>query len=174
MKRLWRIAWCLLSYGSVVLLIAMIVLWVRSNGREDRVTIRHRFGPASTLYFIRIISNNCHIYLEREVIPEDMADMYRPEPFRYEVHVGWRPTNRFPWYVYSRVDRPSSASPTLTSIAVPDYMLVVALSVFPVIYFIGLVRRRNRLLAGHCVNCGYDLRATPDKCPECGALPAKK
>ena len=54
--------------------------------------------------------------------------------------------------------------------SVPFWFLVLVFAVPPALILRSELRRR-RSGPGRCAACGYDLRATPDRCPECGAVP---
>jgi hypothetical protein len=56
--------------------------------------------------------------------------------------------------------------------SLPDWALVSAFAVLPAIFAFRQIRavrrRRHRARLGLCPACGYDLRASPGRCPECG------
>ena len=53
------------------------------------------------------------------------------------------------------------------------YWFTAAIGALPMLLLVRAERRRRRIVRGGCAVCGYDLRATPDRCPECGATPSR-
>jgi hypothetical protein len=53
-----------------------------------------------------------------------------------------------------------------TYVGVPMWSIVIFAALAPALW---LRSRRAAPLPGHCKQCGYDLRATPELCPECGS-----
>ncbi len=70
---------------------------------------------------------------------------------------------------YLHGSKGATATPSFTAMWCPTWA-VIGFLLLPMGLWAGIGwRQRRRAAAGHCVNCGYDLRATPEKCPECGS-----
>jgi hypothetical protein len=54
----------------------------------------------------------------------------------------------------------------------PAWPWLLSLSVLCLCVLMLAKERRAARGSEHCRHCGYDLRATPDRCPECGSIPA--
>ena len=58
------------------------------------------------------------------------------------------------------------------SVEVPWWCPAVTFALLPAARTFRRRQHRRRRRAGLCPRCGYDLRATPGRCPECGGVPA--
>ena len=88
--------------------------------------------------------------------------------------------SRWPWHTFRGIGPEGSRAlgfaalhyPNLAWVEVPLWAPIIALGVPWAVVGVKTRRcraiERRRRLAGLCVRCGYDLRASVDRCPECG------
>jgi hypothetical protein len=86
---------------------------------------------------------------------------------------------RFPLgFMWHEVEESSSifGKPTeswIECIFIPYWFFAVTTIPLPLIWARRRRRERSLRQQGRCPVCGYDLRATPHRCPECGTVPRK-
>jgi hypothetical protein len=97
-------------------------------------------------------------------VVDERVENFTPSPDVDVVHLG------FGWVSY--LTPPDMASSSVRGMSVPYWAVAIGLAVPPALACRRRARHRvARRATGLCPTCGYDLRATPDRCPECGNAP---
>jgi hypothetical protein len=187
MRRLARRLFTLCPIFSLLLCVAACVLYVRSYWRQDQYewvsrggggdggamverrlmsahggigfhTARYAMhrdlpGRRYEAYWLRQPRGGSSLSLDGVAIPL-VGNVLQPRVWTFEPRRG-------PFYTVSS-----------TTVRVP-YWIIVLVTLASAGWSLRLSRRRLRAARqrlGQCVACGYDLRATPGRCPECGAV----
>ena len=162
-RRLLNVATAL----SLLLCVAVAALWVRSYLRTDTVCVvwggemvycESSRGALEIAWSSRLLPSPLDL-VAREAGERGWAWQVGPGQDR---HTGMKRTSGFAWH-YSIHDGRG-----VRILHVPHAAVLLAAACLPALYVTRRVRSRRRPGAAHCQHCGYDVRATPGRCPECG------
>jgi hypothetical protein len=171
MKRSRRSLLNFAAWVSVLLCVATAVFWMRSYWWRDMWDWSTTTGRAGIDSFRGRVGIG-----ELRITPATSLSIPRG------MRVGSEPAEsagymKSTWFWYAGlqgVDVAPRGSWSVRDLRIPHWWFILATLVIP-----WCALRSHRLQAGRkrkglCLNCGYDLRATPGRCPECGAVPGRK
>ncbi len=156
---------------SLVLCVAAAVLWARSLYVSDWVVLIHRHAPMQTSGAGAATWNGLFSLQATLKGKSDYGDP-RDTLFQYNR----QPTGGPMVYPFDRsAARWVGFGGTWRSghflLIVPVWAIVLVSGAAAILSWWRARQVRKARRMGLCPACGYDLRASPDRCPECGVLP---
>jgi hypothetical protein len=170
----------LLTLLSLLLCVASVALWVRSYAASDsfshgQLDVDGDFSDVTGWGIetgeggVAVSRDRLHqagrpvdelpsgwVWEPRE--PVNLTDVWVGIPTTFATRMG------FFWREFQSAT-PYGTTWRTRSVGFPVWPLAALTAVLPATWLYRRIRRHPR---GHCPACGYDLRATPDRCPECG------
>jgi hypothetical protein len=167
---------------SLVLCLATIALWFRGIGHWDEIFYLHTpYASGSGT------GNECYVHTWDGSFALEL-DLLRDPPSKPLVKRSflWRTTDLSRTdmrdYLAYRVGETSAAGFGWSTrqqsnpfgrrqrfiARVPKWFVIVMTGTLPTLWLLARRRQKWRAQRHLCAVCGYDLRASPDRCPECG------
>src|SRR5687768_12185993 len=168
-RRFGRILFNAMTVLSLLFCVASAVLWVRGYWRSDGFGWARPQPPGGQwTFFLNAASGGGGFWMNVGTQGPRKQDASTPE--------GWY------WNVLGQPPRPYRAISVTNrwgfghqivgggrvrsrAFVFPAWWPTALFAVLPLCRLALAIRRRRRIVEGHCKSCGYDLRATPGRCP---------
>jgi hypothetical protein len=161
---------------SILLFCAFAILWIRSYYRVDaiggsRKNSRWHIGLSSMKGAVSVNFTTLN-----RPFAESSFHYYGGDPSRSISFPGMHQLGPFAYTDQTTTYLPSSGLIRRDRVVeFPHWIILIATAILPAFGMRRGFRDRAKLLASShaCSKCGYDLRATPTRCPECGHQPSQ-
>jgi hypothetical protein len=164
----------ILSGLSLLLCVAVVALWVWTAVTGEHLALAYQ--GESVAWDVGAGAGRLAVRLDHMNFPP------RPGATGWRIrrasmfHTYWMPTRAAPtdhgnltsWNIWDfSYDYSGFSWGTARGARVPLWFACLVSLVRPAYVAVRICSRLRRV-EGHCPSCGYDLRATPERCPECG------
>jgi hypothetical protein len=160
---------------SLALCAVAATLWLRSHFRTDWLT-HARPGRQSSLtsrggQLILDTMGDAHVPLWPGL--RGWSFTVEPAPADDDVLYAYHPalrgqSRRFLGFAYTDIGSIGLPTRRITALVIPYWSITLALAIAPATSLLLARRRRWKQRNHRCLQCGYDLRASRERCPECG------
>jgi hypothetical protein len=179
-RRLSHFIFNLAAAVSLVLCIGTAAVWIASTRGSDVRLAREWTDHNGASDFA--IDTGDGIAISRtqacEGLPEDFQIADEAPHWRFSVgdsrwQLFTRQARLEERFGFGELQRAWDDGQCTSGLTMPFSYPFIMTSLLPFAWSFTYVRRRMcPTTSGHCPTCGYDLRATPERCPECGTVPA--
>jgi len=167
-----RRAWIICTVVAALAVLALVVMWVRSYRVADGIGYGRRFAASDGAYrtgFTMVRSSRGVVYFGAGYfLPIFLASGPAREGWFYERAISSAETATAVWsllgFRYHRIGVATAL--VIRSFGVPYWFLTGCAAAALAVSSSRL--RRPRRTTGTCATCGYDLRESRERCPECG------